>query len=141
MARFNEVQIGSVFLTETGDDGDTGVKSDVTGLEGLYSGYTGSTVDSIGGPSWNFSRENLGEGVRIEIRPESIPKTVLDLVKAALDAVTPTNATVQCVFTGDTGTYDVNCKPVLPIAAGFGGKFINGRIKDSHINLVVDSIN
>jgi hypothetical protein len=141
MARFNAIQIGSVYLTEDGTSGSTGVKSEVPGLEGLYSGYTGATVDSIGGPSWNFSRENLGKGVRIEIRPESIPKTVLDLVKAALDAVTPTNGTVRCVFTGDTGTYDVDCKPVLPIAAGFGGRFINGRIKDAHINLVVDSIN
>jgi hypothetical protein len=113
----------------------------VPGLEALYSSYTGATVDSIGGPSWNFVRENLGQGKRIEIKPESIPKTVLDLVKAALDAVTPTNGTVRCIFTGDTGTYDVNCKPVLPIHTGFGGKFINGRILESHILLAVDSIN
>jgi hypothetical protein len=141
MARFNKVQLDAIYLTD--DESGTGLrcKSEVTGLDELFSAYTGATQIAISGKPFNFTRENDGAGVLIVVKPFVVSTDLRDDLKTLVDGALAADITFQTVFTGDNGIFDLNCKPRLNKPIEFSGKFINGRIYDLAINLVVDSIN
>lgn len=141
MARYNLIQIGSIYLTSSGLVGGTRCKTEVTGLDGLYHDYVGVTVKAMSGAPKNFPRTNLGEGVEIQIRPQVITSSVLDSIRDAFNTALGADSTIQCVFTGDIDTFDVDCKPLLPKPIDFSGRFRNNFVYDASINLVVVSVN
>jgi hypothetical protein len=141
MARFNLIQIGTLYLTD--DETSTGLKAKTTvsGLDDLLNAYTGATVIPISGKPFNFTRVNDGAGVFLQLKPYVVDSDLLSDLNDLFNTALAGDSTINVVITGDTGSFDLECKPRLPKPLEFSGKFINGKIFDLSINLTVDSIN
>lgn len=140
MSRFNSIQLGTIYLTDTGLDTGRGCKCEVSGLDELISSKAGATVIPISGKPFNFVRDNDGAGVSLTIKPYVLTQAVYSDLKDAFDAALSSDSTVQVIIDGDTGTFDLDCKPRMKPMDG-DLRFVNGRIYNLAINLVVDSIN
>jgi hypothetical protein len=142
VARNYLVQLDDIFLTSDGTTDNGRYKSEVSGFELLLLDHAGSSVIPIGGPAFNFLRENKGEGVELEIKVTVwLAKTIFDSIKALFNTTNAAGDSFVATFTGDTGIYALNVQPLFrpgipPIRFG---RFANGRIYDVIISLVVDS--
>lgn len=142
MARFNTVQIETLYFTDTGLVGGKPCKIEVTGLDALSLASTGAIAIAADGMPYAFVASNAeGQGVPIRIAPEQLTTALFASLKTIINAAIAGSTTLTVIITGDTGTFNLECLPALPKPLEFPGKFRNGRIYESAINLVVASIN
>lgn len=142
MARFNEIQIGSLYLTDTGLVGGVKCKSEVDGLDALLLNYTGAVIIAADGtPHAQIADNTEGKGAPIAIRPFVLTTSVFTSLKTIFNTALAGGTSINVIITGDTGTFNLQCLPGLPKPIAGSGKFINGRIFEETINFVVLSIN
>jgi hypothetical protein len=141
MARFNSVSLDSVYLTDDGTSGGIGCKCEISGIDGLKSSYAGNVVTAVDGTPHAFILPNIGQGVPLVIKPYVITSALLGSLNSLFNTAISGDAAINVLIAGDTGSFDLSCIPALPKPLEFSGKFLNGRIYDVAINLVVVSIN
>lgn len=142
MARFNTVQIETLYLTETGLAGGIPCKLEVSGLEALLLAYQGSTAIAADGTPYAFVQSNAeAQGSPISVRIETITAAVLSSLKTLFNAALAGSTTLTVTVNGDLGNFSVGCQPLFPTPISPSGKFRNGRIFDVTLNLIVQSVN
>jgi hypothetical protein len=129
MARFYRVQIGPVYLTDTGLIGGIPCKLKIPGIEALRVTYAGETAPSAGGTPHTvaFSVGTKGRPLSIEI--ESLPKAVFDSIVTLINNALANNTTITLIGTGDYGDFNLAAVPRLPSPITGSSEFINGRLK------------
>lgn len=139
MARYNTIQIDSIYLTSTGLSNGSPCKSSVEGLDALSLDYQGQTVIALDGTPYNQYTTNNKRGLPLKIKLSQLSETVLESLIALMDS-TISGATTNLIrITGDTGDFVLNCLPAFPQPIEFPGDFQNDRIRDVTLNYVVNS--
>lgn len=142
MARFNTVQIETLYLTDTGLVGGIACKVDVSGLDGLVLGYSGNVALAADGTPYAFVQSNAeAQGSPLAIRIETLTTAVFSSLKTLLNSAIAGGTALTVVINGDTGNFSLECLPLFPRPIAFPGKFRNGRIFDLTLNLIVQSVN
>lgn len=145
MAEFYAVKFGTVYLTDTGLVGGQPCRTDVTGLDNLQLAYAGNEAKSADNTPYMFMQDFGGQGSVLKISPAVMSAAVMSALKTLIEAAIAGNTTINVTLAGDTGSYDLECLPlftsggVKPIE--FSGKFFNGQIYDTSLNVVVLSVN
>src|SRR4051794_28326490 len=111
MARFNTAQFDSLYLTEDGTSTGTGDKCEVLGLDALDSAWTGTNLIPISGKPFSFDLENDGAGLPLVIKPYVVTPTFKTALRTLFDAAIAADSTIRVLIAGDTGSFDLNCKP------------------------------
>jgi hypothetical protein len=128
MARFNTVQLGSIYFTKTGAAGGTPCKLSVAGLAALKKARAASVRRDLKNIPYRQQSNFAGKGFDIAITVETLPKTVFDSINAAISAAETNQTTLALEILGDTGNFALTVIPGAdPIK--FAGEFINGRVK------------
>lgn len=145
MSLYNSVQIGAWYLTDDGTEDGIPAKADVTNLDKIFSQLRGNTMQAADDTAHTFVHDYAPQGAIIVITPLVEFMDNLSELSTILEAAAIAGTAIPCVFDGDTGVYEVDCKPyfkssegILPI--NFSGKFVNGRIYDVRINLISHAI-
>lgn len=107
MARYNAIQIGTVYLTNTGLVGGTPCKTSVAGLDGLKPQFNKNILKAIDGtPFSQFTA--LKKGIDLEITIDWITKSVFDAINVIFDDSDDDDDPVAIVINGDGGNFSVN---------------------------------
>ena len=142
MADYNTVKIGTVYLTDDGLVTGMACRCEVSGLQALKPTKTGAMQIAADGTPYGFYTDNLGKGAELRVKPYSITKAVFDSVVTAINAALTAGSTINVVFTnGDTGNFDVDCLPMLPVPVSFPGSFASGRIDGVEFVFLVSEVN
>jgi hypothetical protein len=142
VARFNTVQIETLYLTETGLSGGIPCKVEVSGLEALMLAYSGSVAIAADGTPYSFVQSNAeAQGSPIAILIEHLTTGVLSSLKTLFNAAIGGGTTLTVVINGDLGNFSLECQPLFPKPIDPSGKFRNGRIFGLTLNLIVQSVN
>lgn len=141
MADYNLVKIGTVYLTDDGTSGGNPCRTEVTGLQALKASKTGAVQAAADGTPYAFLTDNTGKGVVIGIKPFTLTKTVFDSVVTAINAALATPAAINITVSGDTGNFDLDCLPVLPLPVTFPGTFASSRIDGVEFNFIISDVN
>lgn len=133
MARYNAIQIGSIYLTNTGLVGGTPCKTSVSGLEALKPQYNKNIIKAIDGTP--YSQLAVGQkGFDLEISISWLAKSVFDDINDLLDDADDTQTPVAVVIDGDFGTFNVNVVPNVSYVSY--GKFSNDVLQDVKYRVV-----
>lgn len=138
---YNLVQLNTLYLTDTGLVGGVPCRTAVAGLDALSLTKAGQTTIAADGTPYNFISDGGGKGGPIKVSPEVVSSALLATLKTLLNTAIAANTTIHAIFTGDTGTFDLNVKPLFPKPIEFNGEFFNGNIYGLVLNFTVQSIN
>lgn len=145
MAEFYTVKFGAVYLTDTGLVDGQPCRTDVTGLDGLQVAYAGNEAKSADNTPYMFMLNFEGQGIELKLAPAVMSAAVLASLKTLIEAAIAGNTTINVTLSGDTGDYDLECLPLFTSGGtkpiNFSGKFFNGQIYDTSLNVVVQSVN
>lgn len=131
MARYNQVQIGSVYLTSTGANGGKPCKVDVKGLGKLKTTKTGQVINSADGTPYAQLLSVGHKGLPIEVITDWMTKTVFDSVVSLIETAKNAASSITLVITGETGTFSLTTIPDVPEDIDFGSfstSYIKGAI-------------
>lgn len=110
MARYNAIQIGSVYLTSTGLVGGTPCKTNVSGLDALKPQYNKNVIKAIDGTP--YSQITSGKkGIDLEIDIDWIAKSVFDAINTIMNTSDNDASNIAVVINGDTGNFSINVRP------------------------------
>lgn len=125
MARFNLIQIGSIYITSTGLVDGSRCKSEVTGLDPLRLSRRVSIIKAIDGTPYRQLSESE-KGIDFQISIDWVAKTVYDNILNLFDDSNEDGTFIAISVDGDTGTYSVNAIPQSdPVSSeGFSGGII-----------------
>jgi hypothetical protein len=128
MSRYNEVQIGSTYLTSTGAGGGKPCKVQVKGLETLKTTKTGQIINSADGTPYAQLISVSHKGLPIEILTEWMTKTVFDAIVTLIENAKNGASTIALNISGDTGNFSLTVIPAVPDDIFFDS-FRNNYIK------------
>jgi hypothetical protein len=114
MARYNAVQIGSVYLTSTGAAGGLPCKTTIKGLESMKTSKTGQALISADGTPYLQVIDVDNRGIPVEITTDWMSKTVFDSVVALIESAINSASSIALVINGDTGNFSFNAVPAVP---------------------------
>lgn len=134
MARFYRLQIGSVYLTDTGLSDGLPCKLKIGGVEALRVNYAGQTAPSADGTPQTIAFLIGTKGRPLAVTVETLPKTVFDSLITLINNALQNNSTITLVGTGDYGNFNAACVPTLPTPISSSGEFIGGRLKQVVLN-------
>lgn len=135
MARFNQVKIGSVYLTSTGANGGTPCKVDVTGINALKTDKTGQVISSADGTPYAQLIDVNNKGIPLEVRTEWMLKAVFDSIVTIINNAKNAGTGITVEITGDTGNFTVSVIPYVPDDIVFE-LFRNGYIKGAGFRFI-----
>ena len=134
MARFYQVQIDSIYLTDDGSAGGIACKLSIPNVEDLLTTMTGAAVPAIGGGAV-LQLVPWTSGKQFEILIETVMEDVWnDLLELILDAL-ENDTSFTIVGTGDAGDFNVSVKP-FPVKPFSLQSFINGRIRGAFFKFI-----
>lgn len=114
MARYNQVKIGSIYLTHNGLVGGKPCKITVPGLNRLMTSMTGQIISSADGTPYAQLIDVDNRGAKIEVISEWMDKTVFNSIVALHEASKNNGTTIALEIIGDTGTFNKNVIPTVP---------------------------
>lgn len=125
MARFNLIQIGSIYITSNGLVGGSRCKTEVDGLNPLRLSRRSSIIKAIDGTPYRQLSESV-KGIDFDITIDWMAKTVYDNIIGLFDDSNEDGTFIAVSVDGDTGTYSVNAIPQAdPVSSdGFSGGII-----------------
>lgn len=136
MARFNTVQLNSIYFTDDGTGSGTPCKLAIKGLDALKTAKTGQTVQSADGAPFLQIVENSNKGLVVSITPVILMKDVFDSLTAEIAGAIENETTIDLEISGDTGDFSLTVLPLLPNPIQFSGDFLNARIKSPTFNFI-----
>lgn len=127
MGRYNLVQIGTVYLTDTGLVGGTPCRVRVGGLPLLSLSHTGVTRPQASGrPITQLATiKGLPVSVTVEWQAKAVHEAILAEFQDSIDG----NTDFDLVITGDTGDFNLTAIPEFPRYTDFPGDFSNEIIQ------------
>jgi hypothetical protein len=141
--KYNLIQIGSIYLTDTGLSSGTPCKTEVPTLEGLLLTKTGSVQLAIDRTPYLQIVDNSKKGELVPIICDSLMQSVYNSLIAAHQAALDNKVPIAIIITGDTGTFNLTVYPSLgsrdgrfPQSIQPSGEFQNGRIKRVTLNYI-----
>lgn len=126
MARYNAIQIGSVYLTNTGLVGGTPCKTSVIGLDGLKPQFNKNIIKAIDGTPYSQLTDGK-KGLDLEITIDWLAKSVFDAINVIFDDSDDNNTQVAVVINGDFGNFSINV--ITNVNYVSYGKFSNGVLQ------------
>lgn len=133
MARFNLIQIGSIYITGTGLVDGFRCKTEVQGLDPLRLSRRSSIIKAIDGTPFRQLSESV-KGIDFEISIDWVAKTVYDNILSLFDDSNEDGTVIAVSVDGDTGTYSVNAIPQSdPVSSD---SFSGGIIKKVKFKMV-----
>lgn len=133
MARYNLVNLETIYFTKTGLVGGVRCRTNVIGLDALKLTKTGRNEFDAEGNAYVFLVDKKSQLIRIEI--EYITKAVFDALVALIQAALNAETTLSLGIAGDLGTFALETVPKFPKPITASGKFSNERIDGVAIEL------
>lgn len=128
MARYAQVTIGDVVLTQTGMDGGRPCKIEIPDLAIFDTTKTGQVLNSADGTPY-AQLLNIGhKGKIFEVKTDWMTVAIYNAIKLIHETAknTPNGITVEVV--NDIGTYTLGTVPLVPNDIGYE-KVSNGYVK------------
>jgi hypothetical protein len=107
------VTIGTIVLSKDGTDMGAACLTKVEGLSSLFLAHSGASRIALSGKPFNFTRESLGQGIKISIKPFSVTETVLGLLKTVIDTANTGNDVIPIVIANGPMAVNVDCRPLF----------------------------
>lgn len=134
MARFYEIQIDSIYLTDTGADDGVPCKLQISNLEDLLVSVAGIAIPTASGSVVTQNVE-WTSGKQFDIRIETLMKDVYDDLKTLINDALDDDTDFEIVGAGDSGDFSVTVKP-FPQKPYSAASFINERIKGVNLKFI-----
>lgn len=132
MARYNLIQIGSIYFTSDGTASGIPCKVNVDGISEAVLTKSGQTIISANGVPWTQVIDVSRKGLVFSFNLDFIDKDVHDDVVTMFQDMVDNLDTEVMNITGDTGNFTFNVKPFLPnainVSGGFSGNILKGVI-------------
>lgn len=137
---YNLIQLGSIYLTFNGLSSGDACRTIVTGLDFAGLAKDVQITNAADGTPYASIGDGAGIGSPIKIQPAVIASSVFNSIKTAYNSAIAANTNIRAIFTGDTGTFDINCLPLGSKPLEFG-EFFDGYLYNTALNLVIVSFN
>lgn len=110
MARYNVVQIGTVYLTGNGLVGGTPCKNSIPELSILKPAKRKNLIKAIDGSPISQTFAGI-KGIDLTLKIDWLAKAVFDAINVLFDASDSTKTPMVMVVTGDAGTFNMTVVP------------------------------
>lgn len=138
MSDYYRVQLGTIYLTDTGLVGGAPCRVTVSGLAELLIEEDGPVIKPMTGRPKKFLAPS-GIGADIQLKPLVVTSTVLTSLKSLINTSNAAESLIVVNLTGVPGNLSLGCRPAKG-SLNYSGNFTNSRIYDLEINLTVDTI-
>lgn len=135
MARYNLIQLGTIYLTSNGLSNGSPCKTQVNGLSPLKTDKTGQVFSSANGTPYAQLVDVDNKGTIIEIITEWMSKTVFDSIVTLINNTKNSAISITLVIAGDLGTFNLSVIPGIPDDI-IVDEFRNGYIKGAKFRFV-----
>lgn len=139
MARYYSLQIGTVYLTDTGLVGGKPCRIKIEPVESLRVNYAGQTAPSADGTPYTVAFAVGTKGRALTVTIDYLPKTVLDSLVTLINTALQNNTTITLIGTGDLGNFNLQAVPALPNPIRAGGRFSNAILQDVSLSFITAS--
>lgn len=139
MARYYTLQIGTVYLTDTGLAGGVPCRLRISPVESLRVTYAGQTAPSADGTPYTVAFAVGTKGRPLVVSVDYLPKAVFDSVVALINTALQNNTTITLIGTGDLGNFNLAAVPALPIPVKADGGFSNSILRGVEFSFVTAS--